>query len=903
MRGISILFFFICSFCYAQKETNNWVFGKKVMLNFPTLPNVSPTVSFDSDLIAIAGSSSISNKKGELLLYTDGVAVWNKKNKIIPTNGLLFGDNEMAQPTIIIPKPGDDSIFYIITVKSFLDVGPPDIPIPVINPGLYYTVIDVSKNDGTVVIKNQTLLPFEVGKISAVHHKDGESIWFTTSGREKETDKFLSFYSFKIDKSGIIKTPVVSKKLRYEGDFNGTLKFSPDGKKLASSNLEKELVFFDFDNETGIVSNKQNLIKSSVFFDQPSVYGLEFSNDSKLLYTTSFNKNTNTETLFQYELDNLHPTERIKKIHTKNQNGYTSLQLSHNSKIYKTQTRPNNKSGDYLDVINAPDKIGLDANFKTKVISIKDKSGTGLPNFIQSYFRTRILNEQSCVNQLIDFKIDTYSKITAAIWDFGDGNTSNNILPQYAYSSPGNYNVKVTITINSRQITTFKDIVIHPNPTLLKNQKLIQCDVNNDGVDYFNLYNINHKISQPGSDLTYHFYETKADAEKDTNRITTPESYQNKTNPQLIFTRAINKNDCYSIETFSIESSFVNIPAINPMIVCEDSDGIINNNIGLFNIKAKKDEIRKLLSLPSSSSLDLFPTLKDAQTTTNKLDDSINTTSTKIWLRVDNSIGCGGINFIDLIVNSTPQINLQNEYTLCIDPKKYTPIILSANSMNDKFEWKNANNNIISTNRLFTLNRVGKFSLTVYKTENGIECSNSKSFMVVNPKKPIIKNLEINTENSLNNFINIEVEGTSSYEYSIDGKNYFGNNTNYTFNNVSPGIKTIYVRDINNCEPSIQKEVSIIGFPKFLTPNNDGENDVWIIYGANNNFFKTIDITIFNRFGKILHKMNNNNAELGWEGTYNGKTLPSDGYWYRAKLIDYKDKVIEKTGNISLIRK
>ena len=60
MRGISILFFFICSFCYAQKETNNWVFGKKVMLNFPTLPNVLPTASFDSGLIAIAGSSSIS---------------------------------------------------------------------------------------------------------------------------------------------------------------------------------------------------------------------------------------------------------------------------------------------------------------------------------------------------------------------------------------------------------------------------------------------------------------------------------------------------------------------------------------------------------------------------------------------------------------------------------------------------------------------------------------------------------------------------------------------------------------------------------------------------------------------------------------------------------------------------
>ena len=459
-----IILLFFSLFCFSQNETNNWVFGNQIILNFSNSPNTPPTPLFISDLLASSGSSCISDKKGQLLLYSDGVSVWNKKNLIIPNSILLFGDNEMAQSSIIIPKPGSSTIYYIITVKTFLDIGPPDIPTPRIDPGLYYSIIDVSIDDGIILSKNQKLLSFEVGKISAVHHKDGNSIWFTTTGREKETDKFLSFYTFKVDENGINTQPVISEDLRHEGSFDGFLKFSPDGTKIASSNLEKELVIFDFDNETGIVSNKLNLIKTSVFFDQPSVFGVEFSNDSKILYTTSYNDSQLTETIFQYDLTNLHPTEKIKKLITRNQYRYSSLQLSNNSKIYKTQTLLNNKAGNFLDVINSPDKVGNNCDLQTDAILVDKRAGKGLPNFIQSYFRTRILNEKSCVNEVINFEVDTYAAITAANWDFGDGNTANVITPQHTFSIAGTYNVKASITVNNKIITTFKDITIYPLP-------------------------------------------------------------------------------------------------------------------------------------------------------------------------------------------------------------------------------------------------------------------------------------------------------------------------------------------------------------------------------------------------------------------------------------------------------
>ncbi|MGB1042767.1 MAG: T9SS type B sorting domain-containing protein [Tenacibaculum sp.] len=104
-------------------------------------------------------------------------------------------------------------------------------------------------------------------------------------------------------------------------------------------------------------------------------------------------------------------------------------------------------------------------------------------------------------------------------------------------------------------------------------------------------------------------------------------------------------------------------------------------------------------------------------------------------------------------------------------------------------------------------------------------------------------------------------------------------------------------------EAIVNEDISIIGYSKFLTPNDDTKNDKWFVYGANTNHFKLIDIKIFNRFGKILYTINNDNASLGWNGKYNGKPMPSGEYWFQAKLIDLNDKKIEKKGHFALIRR
>lgn len=114
------------------------------------------------------------------------------------------------------------------------------------------------------------------------------------------------------------------------------------------------------------------------------------------------------------------------------------------------------------------------------------------------------------------------------------------------------------------------------------------------------------------------------------------------------------------------------------------------------------------------------------------------------------------------------------------------------------------------------------------------------------------------------------------------------------FNFEKGGLYTAYVRDKNKCGKDSQRFV-IISIPKFFTPNNDGSNDFWAV--KNIEVYQAFKIDIFNRYGKLITQLNITNKQ--WDGTLNGKPLPSDDYWYVAKI---DESIPIKKGNFSLKR-
>lgn len=226
-------------------------------------------------------------------------------------------------------------------------------------------------------------------------------------------------------------------------------------------------------------------------------------------------------------------------------------------------------------------------------------------------------------------------------------------------------------------------------------------------------------------------------------------------------------------------------------------------------------------------------------------------------------------------------------------------------SGNNTYAWTDENNNPIGGNEETVTVTKGGIYRVIATSKYG--CNSEEEEILI--KESSLSTININDievkDDSDNNNIRISTAnlGLGSYQFRLLDENntivYEYQDEPY-FENLKGGIYTIEVNDKNDCG-TIPFEVSLLEFPQFFTPNNDRENDFWQIIGVSKNFYKSGKISIFNRYGKLI--TNFTIDEIGWDGTYNGKVLPSNDYWFHVTLVNQKDISRMRNGNFSLIRK
>lgn len=98
---------------------------------------------------------------------------------------------------------------------------------------------------------------------------------------------------------------------------------------------------------------------------------------------------------------------------------------------------------------------------------------------------------------------------------------------------------------------------------------------------------------------------------------------------------------------------------------------------------------------------------------------------------------------------------------------------------------------------------------------------------------------------------------------------------------------------------SILIQQGLVRIPNVFTPNGDGINDVFKIY-HNTPEIHVSEFTVFNRWGKVVFNSNNNQ---GWDGTFQGKALPSEVYLYRVvfRLGRFGAEQVQR-GDVTLLR-
>jgi len=86
--------------------------------------------------------------------------------------------------------------------------------------------------------------------------------------------------------------------------------------------------------------------------------------------------------------------------------------------------------------------------------------------------------------------------------------------------------------------------------------------------------------------------------------------------------------------------------------------------------------------------------------------------------------------------------------------------------------------------------------------------------------------------------------------------------------------------------------------PNAFTPNGDGKNDLFKVYGSSIN---QLELRIFSQWGQLLFE--SKDQQKGWDGTYGGHPQPTGVYLYAVKVTLYgQTSPIIRKGSLNLIR-
>lgn len=461
---ITFIFYFIgVLMLQAQdyKRTSVWYFGQNAGLDFNTSP---PTPLTDGQINTDEGCATICDTNGNLLLYTDGMTVWNRNHQIMLNGTGLLGNSSSSQGVIIIPQPGSDSVFYIFTTD--LRGG---------SNGLNYSIVNINRNagGGEVTKKNIHLISPVAEALSAVHHRNGVDVWLVCHGYGNNY-----FYSYLLTENVLTSCPIVSSVGSTMSNdpliAQNIIKISPDGNVLANSfyDFSGKIELFEFDNNTGVL--KYSLTVNNLFL--PS--GIEFSPNNQYLYVSCRDSD-----LLKFDISILSSTQVNSSRIALYSSSFSKfgLQLSlHNSILLSF-----GNSSELTKILypNEQDtNIGLVINGQSLDGRL---SRIGLPNFVSSYFLQPGINYKyylDCSSNEVSFnEYDTF-QATSFNWKIIKESTQELINssqlknPAIQFQDTGWYKVILIASNGAITDSISKEIHIKPRYVLSLGNDTTLCD-------------------------------------------------------------------------------------------------------------------------------------------------------------------------------------------------------------------------------------------------------------------------------------------------------------------------------------------------------------------------------------------------------------------------------------------
>ncbi|RKE92380.1 choice-of-anchor L domain-containing protein, partial [Ichthyenterobacterium magnum] len=393
------------------------------------------------------------------------------------------------------------------------------------------------------------------------------------------------------------------------------------------------------------------------------------------------------------------------------------------------------------------------------------------------------------------------------------------------------------------------------------------CDVDNDGVQEFDLINVTGSIVNDLEDITIVFYETESDRDNQINPIDTLVPFSPVTNPQTLYI-TLSSPTCDEVEDIDlILNPVIEFNSIGSVPICDtDQDGFTPIDLTSFDTQITNGQ--------SGFTVSYFETESDANSNTNELPSLYTNTSNPqtLYTRIRSTqTGCSDINSFEIEVLPAPISSTPSDIIICDNDQdgisvinldlKISELVTDTNERVITFHNSQSDANT-TTNPISSQTTYPATTETIYaRIENTITgCHSTENFEVIVNTLPVfipISNYKICEDSSdgigdflfstkdteiLNNQTGKQVlyfenqQDAENRTNSIDKNNAYPNTSN---------PQTIYVRVENDTD------VDCFGTSSFIievgtNPQFNQPTDIFLCDDASDD-----GITTFNLASKI----------------------------------------------------
>ena len=834
INHITIFIFLIASLpCFSQGEASHWYFGNGAGLIFDTSSGtVSPTSAAASTINTNEGCSSISDSNGNLLLYTDGQNVWDKNHQIMPNADYFAGSGLLGDPSstssgLIIPRPGNPDNYYIFTVDE-----------PHHNNAWAYP------KQGPADINGNTLTQYDDANGNGGFVPNGD-------------DGFNNGLNYSLVD------------LTLNGGYGDVVSTEKNRPLLTYDPLDQEQVSFKCSEKITAVEHDdgQSYWVISHFLDIFYAFRVDGSG-----------VNTTPETSQITPLITLNGYRRNSIGYLKSSPDGTKLAICHNEQGDTQGQNSNTTSGSFW-IYDFDDSTGIVSN-PVNLMSNSGVYGAAFSTDSSKLYSTANNTVYQFDLNAMDVSgsqtiIQQQSRFIGAIQLAPNGkiyiaNTaSNNSLD--VINTPDELGVLCDYVTSGQPLAAGTEANLGLPPFI---QSFFLAKIEVDNLCLGNTTQFSIDSNEIYDSVQWDFGDSSPLSTSDSPVHIYPNTGR--------FTVSANLTLGTEVNIFSKTIEIYEVPtAFNPndVLVCDDdNDGVIAINL---NQTTDTEILNGQLSL--NFTIKYYESQVNANTDNDALVmpyQNISNPQT-LFARIENNSNqaCYDTTSFLLTVFELPQIVIEEERIYCLNT--FPSVITLDGGIINRFpraffyDWSTG-----ATTPQIQVNTVGTYTVTV-SNNNG--CSKLRTITVLPSNTATFESIEIVDGVEVNS-VTIFVSGEGDYEYALNTQ-FSGFQDSNTFTRVDPGFHTVYVRDKNDCG-TVQENIAVIGFPKFFTPNADGYNDIWHVYGINTPNQTNSEVYIFDRFGKLLVKLNPLGA--GWDGTYNGAIMPNSDYWFYVKLEDNK---------------